>query len=278
MTNTTPSVVQTSLNNSQLTLTGLANGTSTVVVCASSTSCASLTTTVGSTNTTPLSFPASTLMTGTVGQAYAAQLSATGGSGTYSYALTVGSLPAGLTLAQSGIISGTPTDTGSANFTVKATDTGSASASANFTLTVNSLSSPITPSVPVSLAYNNGQLISENGTIYIVYQNTKVGFANAAAFLGLGFKFKDVTPATNSGLTISPKVIITADGGHSRGTWILSGKTIYFVSPTGLIPVADWNIFLNNGGQAGYIVKANSYDLAMKKLPLLTNNDPRLHP
>jgi len=50
------------------------------------------------------------------------QLTASGGSGSYTFAVTVGSLPTGLSLA-SGAISGTPTATGVFNFTITATDT-----------------------------------------------------------------------------------------------------------------------------------------------------------
>jgi hypothetical protein len=124
--------------------------------------------------------------------------------------------------------------------------------------------------------YASGQLISENGTIYMVYKNTKVGFANAAAFLGLGFKFNGVMSATNSGLTVSERVVITASGAHPRGTWVSSGKAVYFVTPDGLIPVSTWDTFIGNGGQASYIVKANSYDLRMPKLSVMTVNDARV--
>jgi hypothetical protein len=52
------------------------------------------------------------------------QLVATGGTGTYTWALNSGSgpLPTGLTLSAAGVLSGTPTATGTFNFTVKATD------------------------------------------------------------------------------------------------------------------------------------------------------------
>ncbi|HXH52344.1 MAG TPA: putative Ig domain-containing protein, partial [Sphingomicrobium sp.] len=42
------------------------------------------------------------------GSAYSETLGATGGSGSYSYAVSSGSLPAGLSLATSGLLSGTP--------------------------------------------------------------------------------------------------------------------------------------------------------------------------
>jgi hypothetical protein len=57
----------------------------------------------------PVTLVTSTLPGGVVGTAYAQGLIASGGLGTYSWALTAGSLPAGLTLGVDGAVSGTPT-------------------------------------------------------------------------------------------------------------------------------------------------------------------------
>ncbi len=62
------------------------------------------------------------LPNGTVGTAYSQTLSASGGSGTYSWSVTNGSLPAGLSLSTGGAITGTPTAAGPANFTVQVKD------------------------------------------------------------------------------------------------------------------------------------------------------------
>jgi hypothetical protein len=58
-----------------------------------------------------------------IGVSYTATLTATGGVSPYTWAVTTGSLPAGLTLnSTTGVISGTPTSAGSSTFTVTATD------------------------------------------------------------------------------------------------------------------------------------------------------------
>lgn len=59
---------------------------------------------------------------GTVGQAYNQTLQANGGTGTLVWSRSAGSLPANLTLSSNGDISGTPTNTGISNFTVRVTD------------------------------------------------------------------------------------------------------------------------------------------------------------
>ena len=63
---------------------------------------------------------------------------ATGGSGSYStWALSAGSLPAGLSLASAtGVLSGTPTSAGTSTFTVRVTDSLGGTATKDFSLTV----------------------------------------------------------------------------------------------------------------------------------------------
>ncbi len=63
-----------------------------------------------------------TLPGATVGTAYSQTLAATGGNGTLVWSLSTGSLPAGFSLSTGGVISGTPTTTGTSNFTVKVAD------------------------------------------------------------------------------------------------------------------------------------------------------------
>ena len=58
----------------------------------------------------------------TLGVAYTQTLTASGGLAPYTYTLTSGALPAGLTLSSTGVISGTPTAVGASSFTVTATD------------------------------------------------------------------------------------------------------------------------------------------------------------
>lgn len=66
------------------------------------------------------------LPNGQVGQSYTANLASLGGlSGgipPYTFALASGSLPAGLTLSSSGVVTGTPSGAGSLVFSVKVTD------------------------------------------------------------------------------------------------------------------------------------------------------------
>lgn len=83
-----------------------------------------------------LSITTVSLPGGTVGAEYTANLSADGGEAPYAWTITTGTLPAGLALASSGAITGTPTAAGEATITVKVTDKNALVASKALTLTV----------------------------------------------------------------------------------------------------------------------------------------------
>jgi hypothetical protein len=78
--------------------------------------------------TTPLTIVTTSLPSGNVGGSYndlSGGVYAAGGTPGYTYTVSQGSLPNGLTLnSTSGIISGSPTATGTSSFTVQATDSG----------------------------------------------------------------------------------------------------------------------------------------------------------
>jgi Putative Ig domain len=70
-----------------------------------------------------LNITTSSLPNGTIGIAYQATLAASGGTAPYSWSITSGSLPPGLTLAAStGILSGSPTTPGTYTFTIQVSD------------------------------------------------------------------------------------------------------------------------------------------------------------
>jgi hypothetical protein len=93
----------------------------------------------------------SSLSNGTVAASYSQTISASGGSGAYSYTVTSGSLPVGLALNSStGALTGTPTTAGSSPLTITATDivtTGSGSpytGSQSYTLVVGKGTATVT--------------------------------------------------------------------------------------------------------------------------------------
>ncbi len=90
-----------------------------------------------------------TLPGGTVNSSYNQAIAAAGGTAPYSYGLNSGALPNGLTLSAAGVISGTPTEGGSFDVTVKATDANLCSGTRAYTLTVACQTITLTP---ISLA------------------------------------------------------------------------------------------------------------------------------
>ena len=104
----------------------------------------------------------SQLPPGTVGTPYSQSLLAAGGSGQYAWTLTGGLLPAGLTLAATGAITGTPTTAQTANFNAQVSDTLGNSVTAGFSLIVTGpgsvqlLTSNPLPNGAVGVPYNYG--------------------------------------------------------------------------------------------------------------------------
>ncbi len=78
-----------------------------------------------------------TLPSGVVGVAYSQTITATGGTGAYSFAVTGGTLHPDLTLTSGGLLSGTPTTSGTWTFTITATDANGCTGFRVYTLTIN---------------------------------------------------------------------------------------------------------------------------------------------
>jgi hypothetical protein len=105
------------------TPSALANSTFTVSVTDSASTPVTATKILTLVVTAPtLSITTASLPNGVSGKAYSVQLAATGGVTPYAWTLSGGALPVGLSLSASGLISGTPSSTGSFSVTPKVTD------------------------------------------------------------------------------------------------------------------------------------------------------------
>jgi hypothetical protein len=78
----------------------------------------------------------SLLTHGFVGTAYSQMLTATGGTPTYNFTVSAGTLPTGLALATSGLLSGTPSVAGTFGFTVQATDANNCAGTRSYSLII----------------------------------------------------------------------------------------------------------------------------------------------
>lgn len=114
----------------------------------------------------PGSLPAPVL-----GTAYSQAVTASGGISPYTYSVSTGSLPAGLVLGPTGVLSGTPTVAGTFNFTVRAADstTGSGPAIGTqvYTFTIAAPAITLTPATlpvpPIGAPYT--QSVSASGGV-----------------------------------------------------------------------------------------------------------------
>jgi len=137
----------------------------------------------------------------------------------YTFAVTAGTLPPGLTLTPAGLLSGTPTTAGSYNFTVTVTDSLGQTGTATYTLSVQS-SLEIAPAVlPVGIigtAYN--QPLTVNGLVSITAVPTVVWSVSAGALppgLGLNASSGALTGTPTTAGTFSFTVLAQASNGQT---------------------------------------------------------------
>ena len=150
--------------------------------------------------------------TGKVGTPYSSAVTASGGTAPYTFAITAGSLPAGLTLNPStGAITGTPTTAGTFNFTVTATDsTGgqAATATSNCSITI------APPTITVVCATSTGKV----GTPYSSAVTASGGTAP--------YTFAITAGSLPAGLTLNPST------GAITGTPTTAGTFNFTVTAT----------------------------------------------
>src|SRR5262249_38948130 len=113
-----------------------AAGTANFTVQVKDSSNATVTKALSLTIVSPLTVTTSSLPNATVGTAYRQMLAASGGAGGYTWSIVKGSLPADLSRAADGTISGTPSAPGTSNFTIQVNDSSNATANKALGITV----------------------------------------------------------------------------------------------------------------------------------------------
>lgn len=218
-----------------------------------------------------LYFNSTTLPVMVLGQYYNYQLQVSGGSTPYTFQVISGQLPNGLYLNSSGLIYGTPQNSSNSSFSIRVNDNYGRNSTASFTISGSG------GGVLGNSTYPNGQLVKENGTVYIMYRGQKSGFSSGVVFTNFGFKFGNVLNIGYSNIPNTGYVINNSNTSHPWGAWVQSGQAIYFVHQDGLIPVPSWDVFINNRGQSSFVVPANIYDFQRTILSSMVNNDSRLY-
>ena len=165
-----------------------------------------------SVNALPLTITTSSLPSGTVGSGYSTSLTATGGTTPYSWTVTLGALPAGLSLSQGGMISGTPTSAGQSNFTVQVTDSSSPIQKATKPLSIS------ISSTGASLTITSASL--PNGIVGTAYSSTLTATGGT-----LPYSWTVTSGALPEGLSLS-------QGGTISGTPTSAGASNFTVQVT----------------------------------------------
>ena len=167
---------------------------------------------------------------GQVGSTYNQSLSATGGVTPYSWSITTGSLPAGLSLdAGTGAITGTATTAGTSSFTAKVTDVAAGTATKSLSITITSAGVNITttslPNAQAGSSYSQTLAATGGRTPYTwaiisgspptgLTLNTSSGRISGTATGGSSTFTVQVTDSTNpTHLTDTQSLTITVTGG-----------------------------------------------------------------
>jgi hypothetical protein len=212
---------------------------------------------VAATNLGVTAFPA--LPSGTQGATYQADLTATAGTPPYSWALSAGSaLPQGLSLASTGIISGTVASSvkaGTYTFSAQVTDSQSSTVKSTFTLPVLAQTGAVCNNISINAGDGSGPLVPINDLGAAYYLNAEQGGLYAAG--------SNVRPAGHdaSGLSLAQGIQPLDSNGNPSPTgkyvMISIGEStaqqpfIEFMSLANVDPSKNPNLVIVNGATGG---------------------------
>ena len=148
-------------SNGMITGTPTATGSSTFTVKVTDANALTDTQVLSIAVASPVDIATTSLPAGTTGTAYSQAVTASGGSGPYVFGVTSGSLPAGLTMASDGTISGTPTGTGTSSFSVTVTDSAGRTDTQALSIVVNPVG---TSSITYSANGGSGSVSATSAT------------------------------------------------------------------------------------------------------------------
>ncbi|KFA09338.1 putative Ig domain-containing protein [Xanthomonas vasicola] len=216
----------------------------------------------------PASLPAAT-----AGSAYSQTLTASGGTPGYTFVVSAGALPAGLTLNASGVLSGTPTASGSFNFTVTATDNGApTSGSRAYTLTVAganvTLPATTLPAGTAGQAYSSAITPATGGIAPYSYALT-AGALPAGITLNSSSGALSGTTTSVGGFSFTVTATDSTSGTPSQGT---RGYTLNIAAPTiavtpSAVPTATRGTAYSQTLRASGGMAAYSYAITSGALP-----------
>ncbi|MBZ5579847.1 MAG: putative Ig domain-containing protein [Acidobacteriia bacterium] len=181
----------------------------------------------------PPAIASTSLPTGYPGVNFAATLISTGGATPKTWSVTVGTLPAGLSLnASTGAIAGLPGAAGSTNLTFTVTDALGRQASKVLTLTI----------APITLAFTQQPV---NATAFVP-DSVQIKATNAAG-VGLAGVQLAVAIVLSNGTTVNTLNLTTATGGTVSSTLSLASGVYHLTASVTGAPTATSNTFTVTG-------------------------------
>ena len=213
-----------------------------------------------------LTVTTTSLPDGVVGAAYSQTLAALGGTGTYTWTVTAGALPGGLSLSTAGAITGTPTTAGAASFTVQAKDSANASVSKALSITIAPSPVVITtanlPNAAQGASYS--QVLAATGGTGTYRWTVSSGSLPGGLTLDASGRIAGIPTGTTSSFTV--QAADTSGLTASRNLTITVAPAISITSPAslpgGVVGVAYSTTLTANGGTPPY-----TFSIASGQLP-----------
>jgi len=187
---------------------------------------------------------ASPLTAGEVGTLYSVTLAQTGLTAPLTWSLVTGSLPTGLSLSSTGVISGTPTTSASFGFVVRVTDAAGLSCTKLFTLSINDANAPCSVFIDDDTSFGPQALAGPSDSVswtglgigsfefhlisgaYKHTDDTCPGFSEAQFWVNAFNELGWTTTAAQSGnLTNQSNSFTNCSAGSSFG-WILEADAV----------------------------------------------------
>jgi hypothetical protein len=205
---------------------------------------------------------------GTQGVAYAYAMQASGGTPAYTWSISSGSLPAGLTLAATtGVISGTPSASGTWPFTAKVTDNGNPAQTQSIAMSITLAAASPPPLGPGSTWY----VRPDGGTRYSgnVTSGQCDGLADAP-YLGSG---------ANQHCAFNDFRYLWDDnsGAVGHGAWVIAGGDTVIVRGCKALPGQQnpsdpncrigWDKSTGSGADSSWCYAVGSYDCYNPPIP-----------
>lgn len=201
-----------------------------------------------------------TLPNGTTGSAYAQTITASGGTAAYSFAVTAGTIPTGMTLSAAGSLSGTPTQSGTFTPTIKATDANGCSGTRAYTFALNCPTITISPLTLASAARDvaySAQTLTQTGGVGTVTWSVSAG----ALPTGMSLSAGGVLSGTPTVAGSFPFTARATDANGCAGTFdytlsVTGGCGTITLAPAslpaGTIGIAYSQTITSSGGTAAY--------------------------